>query len=65
MRDRTDGAPYDLMPGLFDDALTWPLHSEIYVDQAMSAMTIAGDHRRATADQYRVKNPQTEGVGNE
>lgn len=63
MRDRNDGAPYDLMPGLFDEALSWPLHSEIYVDEAMNAMTLAGDHRRATAAQYQAKNPQTKGVG--
>lgn len=65
MRDRKEGAPYDLMPGLFDAARKWPLQGEIYVDDAMDAMTMAGTHRRATASEYRAKHPETEGIGNE
>ena len=51
MKGEEDGG-YDLMPGLFDAALAWPLRSEIYADQAMAAVTLAGDHPRKTAAEY-------------
>lgn len=53
--DRSD-APYDLMPGPFDEALGWPLTSEIYADQAMACARLAGDHRRATAAEWEARN---------
>ena len=48
---------YDLMPGLFDAALGWPLRSEIYTDQAMAAAALAGDHPRKTAAEYEANAP--------
>ncbi|UWQ39524.1 GFA family protein (plasmid) [Leisingera aquaemixtae] len=62
MRDvDEDGAPYDLMPGLFDAALDWPLRSEIYADRAMAAVRLEGDHRRATRDEWEAQNPFIDG----
>ena len=51
---------YDLMPGLFDAARDWPLRSEIYTDCAMAAARLAGDHRRATRDEYEAGHPHVE-----
>ncbi len=51
-----DGAGYDLMPGLFDAVLSAPLRSEVYADRAMASVRLAGDHRRATQDEYEAKN---------
>ena len=62
MRNRQDGAPYDLMPGIFDAAKDWPLKSEIYVDEALCAFTLGGDHKRADAATYRDKNPEVNEV---
>lgn len=61
MRDTDKAAAYDLMPGLFDAALQWPLRSEIYTDQAMAAVQLSGDHRRATRAEYEMKNAFVEG----
>ncbi len=58
MRDRSDDAPYDLMPGIFDGAQDWPLKSEIYVDQALHAFSLSGVHKRASSAEYREKNPE-------
>lgn len=53
MRNTTPpDADYDLMPGLFDDALGRPLTSEIYADRAMASVRLRGEHRRATAAEY-------------
>jgi hypothetical protein len=52
---------YELMPGLFDAARTWPLRSEVYVDRAMSSLQLAGDHRRRTRAEYEASNPFVEG----
>ncbi|UWQ81385.1 GFA family protein (plasmid) [Leisingera sp. S132] len=58
MRDvDREGGPYDLMPGLFEDALSWPLRSEIYADRAMAAVRLEGDHKRATRDEWEAQNP--------
>lgn len=62
MRNREEGAPYDLMPGIFDAAKDWPLKSEIYVDEALCAFALSGDHKRADADAYRAKNPEVNEV---
>ena len=59
MRD-TDGA-CDLMPGLFDAALEWPLRSEIYVDRAMAAVRLNGDHVRKTRHEYEMESLHVEG----
>lgn len=62
MRDTTpEDAPYDLMPGLFDAALGWPLRSEIYTDRAMASVRLAGDHSRATRAEYESDHPHIEG----
>lgn len=58
MRDRDEGADYDLMPGLFKAAQDWPLRSEIYCDKAPAAFALSGDHPKATADAYRAKYPK-------
>lgn len=54
-------AGLDLMPGLFDEAVAWPMRSEIYTDRALAAVQLAGDHRRATRDEYEAKNPHIKG----
>ncbi|WP_299970059.1 GFA family protein [uncultured Roseobacter sp.] len=59
MRDG-EGA-YDLMPGLFDEMRSAPLRSEIYVDQAMAAVQLKGDHPTATRAVYEAKNNFVEG----
>ena len=52
---------YDLMPGLFDAARAWPLRSEIYVDRALAAVRLEGDHRRNSRAEYEAKNRFVEG----
>jgi len=52
---------YELMPGLFDAARSWPLRSEIYVDRAMACVRLAGDHRRKSRADYEAENPFVEG----
>ena len=62
MRDTvSETEPYDLMPGLFDEALDWPLRSEIYVDKAMASLRLAGDHPRSTAAEYESRHRFAEG----
>jgi hypothetical protein len=57
------GAPlsYELMPGLFDAARTWPLRSEIYVDRSMASVHLLGGHRRKSRAEYEAENPFIEG----
>lgn len=58
MRSTDDqAAEYDLMPGLFDAALDWPLRSEIYIDKAMASICLEGDHPRKTEAEYEASNP--------
>lgn len=52
---------YDLMPGLFDAAADWPMRSEVYSDQALACVRLAGDHRRATRAEYEARNLHIEG----
>lgn len=61
MRDTSDGDRVDLMPGLFDAAIDWPMRSEIYVDRRMRGIDLAGDHRRATRAEYESRNPFVKG----
>lgn len=64
MRDTAvEGAAYDLMPGLFDAALDWPLRSEIYTDRAMASVRLAGDHKRATRAEYEARNLHLDDAG--
>ena len=48
----TADAPFDLVPGLFDDARNFPLDREVYADRAPVWATLAGDHPRVTAAAY-------------
>jgi hypothetical protein len=52
---------YELMPGLFDAARSWPLRSEIYVDRAMDSVNLRGDHPRKSRAEYEAENPFVEG----
>ena len=62
MRDTDRAAPgYDLMPGLFDAAADWPLHSEIYTDRAMASVRLSGTHVRATRAEWEAGNQHVEG----
>ncbi|UWQ51829.1 GFA family protein (plasmid) [Leisingera caerulea] len=62
MRDvDEEGGPFDLMPGLFDEAQHWPLRSEIYADRAMASVRLEGDHTRTTRDEYEAQNPFIDG----
>lgn len=56
-----DSDTYELMPGLFDAAKDWPLRSEIYTDQALASVHLAGDHPRKTAAEYEASNRFVEG----
>ena len=57
MRDTGDpDADYDLMPGIFDAARDWPLRSEIYSDRAFACARLAGEHRRATGDEWEAEH---------
>lgn len=58
--DKTD-AEYWVMPGLFEEAASWPLRSEIYTDRAYAALRLEGDHKRATRDEYEAKNAHVTG----
>jgi hypothetical protein len=49
---KDDDGPYELMPGLFDDARGLPLSHEIYIDQAFTSVTLAGGHKRVTRVDY-------------
>tara|TARA_R110000851_G_scaffold140138_2_gene277435 strand:+ start:317 stop:646 length:330 start_codon:yes stop_codon:yes gene_type:complete len=49
---KDDDGPYELMPGVFDDARDVILSHEIYVDQAFVSVTLSGGHRRMTQAEY-------------
>ncbi len=59
--DGDEPKTYELMPGLFDAARSWPLRSEIYVDCAMASVRLSGDHRRKSRSEYEAENPSVEG----
>ncbi len=54
---REDDGDYELAAGLFEAAAGYPLISEIYTDQALRALDLAGDHKRATTAEYEAKYP--------
>lgn len=57
LRDTTDKpAGFELMPGLFEEAATFPLISEIYCNKAPAYLPFAGDHKRGTQAEYEAKN---------
>ena len=61
MRNTQSEDDYEFMPGLFPDAAEFPLISEIYTDHAPAYVPLAGDHKRATRDEYEAKNLFVEG----
>ena len=61
LEDGKEPEHYELMPGLFSAALGWPLRSEIYVDRAMAALRLSGNHRRRTRAECEAENPSVEG----
>lgn len=62
MRDTDrDDAPYDLMPGPFQAALSWPLRSEIYSDRAMAAIRLGGAHTRTPRATYEATQSHVQG----
>lgn len=61
IEEGAEATEYELMPGLFDEARTWPMRSEIYTDRALASIRLSGDHRRATRAEYEQKNPFIEG----
>ncbi|TFL18122.1 GFA family protein [Jannaschia formosa] len=60
-RDDGEDEPYELVPGLFPEAASFPLVSEIYADRAPAYARLAGDHRRSTASEYEAGNKFVEG----
>ena len=48
---------YELVPGMFDTARSWPLRSEIDVDRAMASVFLPGEHRCKTRAEYEAGNP--------
>jgi hypothetical protein len=58
---RDDGADYDLVPGLFDEAARVPLKREVYADRAFACVRLAGDHPRISRAEYERENPFVEG----
>ena len=62
LRDTDDpAAPYELMPGIFDDTAAFPLISEIYIDCVPAHAAMSGAHRRKTQAEYEAKNRHVEG----
>ncbi len=57
----SEDAGYELMPGLFAEAASFPLISEIYIDAAPAYLPLAGTHKRGTRAEYEAKNPHIEG----
>ena len=62
LRDIGDGAPYELVPGLFPNAGGARLVREVYADRAPEGYALAGDHRRVSAADYARENPVVEGT---
>jgi hypothetical protein len=52
-------SPYELTPGLFDAARSWPLRSAIDADRAMASVPLQGGHQRKT--RAEADNPVGEG----
>lgn len=56
-----EDAEYELMPGLFADAASFPLISEIYMDRCPTYVSLNGDHPRKTRAEYEARQPFVEG----
>lgn len=60
---RDDDGPYELMPGLFDDADSFPLLSVVYADRQPAYLPLeVGEGRRLTAAEYEAENPHVAGA---
>ncbi len=46
------GAPFELAPGLFENAAGRRLVREVYADQAPAGYALAGSHERVTKAEY-------------
>ncbi len=57
---RDDGGPFELSPGIFDEAGAWPLAREVYADRAR-AFALAGDHERVSAADYEAGHRHVQG----
>lgn len=57
MRDHAEGAPFEAMAGLFDDAAGAVLDHENFVDRRPEGVRFAGDHRRGDAADYDAPLP--------
>ncbi|RYH09964.1 GFA family protein [Tropicimonas sp. IMCC6043] len=55
-----DGGDYELLPGLFEEAASFALTSEIYVDHRLGSAELCGDHPRRTRAEYESQNPFVE-----
>jgi hypothetical protein len=51
---------YDLAPGLFEAAHSFPLTRELYADEAMGCLHLTGEHARITRADYEATHPGTE-----
>lgn len=58
---RDDGGPYELVPGLFEDAAGIGLDREVYADRAFACVRLAGDHPRIGRAEYERDNAFVEG----
>lgn len=58
-----EDAEYELMPGLFAEAASFPLISEIYTDRCPAYLLLAGDHVRRTRAEYEAGNLHIAGYG--
>lgn len=58
---KDDDGPYELTPGLFDDARGLPLSHEIYADRAYACVALAGGHKRFTRAEYEAAERYVEG----
>lgn len=60
-RDTKEGADYEFLPGIFPEAASFPLISEIYIDRAPDYAKLSGDHVRKTRADYEARQPFVEG----
>jgi len=58
---RDHDGDYEFLPGLFDDARSFPLVREVYADRAFAGCRLAGEHQRVTRAEYEADHPFVEG----
>ena len=54
---RERGADFELSPGLFDDARSFPLVREVYAGPRFAGCRLAGEHDRSRAADVRGRSP--------